>query len=54
MAPKKIERCIKKVMSSGKSKSSAYGICSDSTGIKRKAGGGWTQGKNHLQKREGK
>ena len=49
--PKKLERCVRKVMSSGKSKSSAYGICSDSTGIKRKAGGGWTQGKKSSSKK---
>jgi len=43
--PKKLDRCVKKVQASGKSKSSAYAICSSSTGIKRKKGGGWTQGK---------
>jgi hypothetical protein len=43
--PAKLERCIKHVMSQGKSKSSAYGICCESTGIKKKKGGGWTQGK---------
>jgi len=43
--PKKLERCVKKVRKQGKSKSSAYAICSSSTGIKRKKGGGWTKGK---------
>jgi len=43
--PKKLDRCVKKVQAQGKSKSSAYAICSSSTGIKRKKGGGWTKGK---------
>jgi hypothetical protein len=43
--PKKIERCVKKVQRKGHSKSSAFAICSKSTGIKRKKGGGWTKGK---------
>ena len=43
--PKKIERCVKKVKATGKSKSSAWAICSKSTGIKKKKGGGWTKGK---------
>lgn len=43
--PKKLERCVKKVQGQGKSKSSAYAICSNSTGIKKKKGGGWTKGK---------
>lgn len=43
--PKKMERCVKSVKKSGKDESAAYGICSESTGIKRKAGGGWTKGK---------
>ena len=43
--PKKLERCVREVRKSGKSKSSTYGICSKSTGIKRKKGGGWTKGK---------
>lgn len=43
--PARLERCVKKVRASGKSKGSAYGICVKSTGIKRKVGGGWTKGK---------
>lgn len=43
--PKKLERCVRKVQASGKSKPSSYAICSKSTGIKRKKGGGWTKGK---------
>ena len=42
--PKKLDRCVKKVRKTGKSKDAAYGICADSTGIKRKKGGGWTKG----------
>jgi len=43
--PAKLDRCVKKVMASGKTKSQAYGACVKSTGIKRKRGGGWTKGK---------
>jgi hypothetical protein len=32
--PKKLERCVKKVQASGKSKSASYGICVKSTGLK--------------------
>jgi hypothetical protein len=39
--PKKMMSCVKKVQRSGKSKSSAYGICSSSTGWTKKKGGGW-------------
>ena len=39
--PKSLDRCVKKVCTEGKSKSSAYAICSSSTGWKRQAGGGW-------------
>jgi hypothetical protein len=31
--PKKLERCVKKVRASGKSKSASYGICVKSTGL---------------------
>lgn len=48
--PAKLERCVRKVRSSGKSKSSAYGICVSSTGIKRKKGGGWTKGKKRKKR----
>lgn len=40
--PKKLERCVNKVKQD-KDKSSAYAICSSSTGIKKKKGGGWKQ-----------
>ena len=51
--PAKLERCVSKVTKQqkdkGKSKedakSSAYAICSSSTGIKRKKGGGWKKEK---------
>lgn len=43
--PAKLDRCVKKVRKSGKSKSSAYAICSKTTGIKKKKGGGWRKGK---------
>ena len=39
--PKKITSCVSKLQRSGKSKSSAYAICSKSTGWVRKSGGGW-------------
>ena len=41
--PKKLEKCVKAVQKTGKSKDSAYGICVASTGIKKKKGGGWTK-----------
>lgn len=47
--PKKLERCIDKVKDQGKSEDSAYAICSDSTGIKKKKGGGWTKGKDTVK-----
>jgi len=34
--PAKLERCVSKVMGKGKSKSSSYGICVKSTGLKPK------------------
>ena len=39
--PAKLERCVQKVQSQGKSKDSAYAICSSSTGWQKKSGGGW-------------
>ena len=42
--PKKLDRCVQGVMAQGKTEQEAYAICSDSTGIKRKKGGGWTKG----------
>jgi len=48
--PAKLDRCVRKVMKKGKSKSQAYGACVKSTGIKKKKGGGWTQGKKRRRK----
>ncbi len=39
--PKELENCVKKLISQGKNKSSAYAICGKSTGWVRKEGGGW-------------
>lgn len=39
--PRKLDRCVSKVMGTGKTKSSAYAICTKSTGYVRKKGGGW-------------
>ena len=33
--PKKLDDCLKKVMKQGKSKSSAYAICTASLGLKK-------------------
>jgi len=49
--PAKLDRCVKKVQAKGHSKSSAYAICTTSTGIKRKKGGGWTTGKTKKRKK---
>ena len=48
--PKKLERCVKKVKKQGKEESDAYAICSASTGIKRKKGGGWKKVKENNMK----
>lgn len=48
--PKKLDRCVKKVKKQGKKEDQAYAICSKSTGIKRKKGGGWTKGKRTKKK----
>lgn len=42
--PAKLDRCVDSVKADGKSEDSAYAICVDSTGIKKKKGGGWTKG----------
>jgi hypothetical protein len=39
--PEVLERCVRKLMRKGHSKSSAYAICSESTGWKKDKGGGW-------------
>ncbi len=49
--PKKLDSCVKKVKKQGKDESAAYAICSDSTGIKRKKGGGWTKSKSTKDKK---
>ena len=46
--PAKLKRCVSKVKKQGNDESSAYAICSSSTGIKRKKGGGWTKGESTL------
>lgn len=43
--PKKLERCVKKVMKQGKDKSSAYAICSESTGWKKGKDNKWIKRK---------
>jgi len=42
--PAKIERCVKKVRKKSP-KMNAWAVCAESTGMKRKKGGGWTKGK---------
>jgi len=39
--PKKLDKCVKAVQKQGKDKSSAYAICSKSTGYKKAKGGKW-------------
>jgi hypothetical protein len=46
--PAKLKRCVGKVKKQGNDESSAYAICSSSTDIKRKKGGGWTKGESTL------
>lgn len=48
--PKRIEKCVEKVKRK-KGVKSAWAICSASTGIKKKKGGGWTKGKPTKKKR---
>ena len=48
--PAKLERRLRKVRGK-KGIKSAYAICVKATGIKRKAGGGWTKGKKKKKKR---
>lgn len=46
--PAKLDRCVRKVKAQNKKskeKANPYAVCSKSTGIKRKKGGGWTKGK---------
>jgi len=51
--PKKLDRCVKKVRAQNKKRSrkvNPWAVCSASTGIKRKKGGGWTKGKKSKKK----
>ena len=44
--PKKLERCVEKVKAQNKGKGKKvdpYAVCTESTGIKKKKGGGWTR-----------
>ena len=43
MPPVVIDRCVKKVMKSGKPESQAYAICSKSTGYKKAKKGKWVK-----------
>lgn len=43
--PKILEKCVRDIIAKGYKKSSAYAICSKSTGYKKKKGGGWTRRK---------
>lgn len=52
--PEKLERCVNKVKKQGKDESSAYAICSSSTGIKKKKGGGWKKTKTMKESMEKK
>jgi hypothetical protein len=40
----KLDRCVKAVKAKG-GKVNPWAVCSASTGIKKKKGGGWTKGK---------
>ena len=46
--PKKLDRCVKRVKAQGKDEQAANAICSNSTGIKRKKGGGWKKTKKKV------
>lgn len=43
--PEKYDRCLSKVKAKSGKKVNPYAVCSASTGIKKKKGGGWTKGK---------
>lgn len=49
--PEILDRCVSKLMAKGHSKSRAYAICTDSTGWKKKKGGGWTKRQKAFQGR---
>jgi hypothetical protein len=48
--PKKLDRCVRKVMRKGYTKSQAYAICSKSTGWVRGPGGKWIKKKKRKKK----
>jgi len=48
MSPPQLDRCVEQVMAKGYSKDSAYAICVESTGWKKRKGGGWTKKKTPL------
>lgn len=51
--PKILDRCVAKVRAKNrktKKKVNPWAVCSTSTGIKRKKGGGWTRGKKSKKK----
>ena len=43
--PAKLERCVAKVKKQSPKVKSPWAVCVKATGIKKKAGGGWTKGK---------
>jgi len=43
--PKKLDDCVQALKEKGYTEAAAYAICSESTGIKRKKGGGWRKEK---------
>lgn len=43
--PKKLDSCFNKVKANSGKKVNPYAVCSASTGIKKKKGGGYTKGK---------
>ena len=55
--PKKLESCVKQVKAKNKGKKkkvNPWAVCSESTGIKKKKGGGWTKGKKRAKSRSRK
>jgi len=54
MSPDILDRCVKDLKAKGHSESSAYAICVESTGWKKKKGGGWTKKKTSLLSHKGK
>jgi len=48
--PKKLDRCVNKVKKQGKDESSAYAICSSSTGYRKQKGGKWKKEKKKSMK----